>query len=67
MIELDYPLPPGDALAVTFDPGTEEASVFGCTRCIGMVRWCAPQQGAFGGMYGIGMELASRYVRKGWS
>ena len=64
MLELDYPLPPGDALAVMFESDAEEVAEFGCTRCIGMVRWCAPQQGEFGGMYGVGMELASRYTRK---
>lgn len=63
MIELDHHLPPGDAVAVQFSPDDVEAKLYGSTTCIGMVRWCARQEGTFGGLYGVGVELANRYRR----
>ena len=64
MIELDYPLPPGDAVAVQFPVDATEVSVYGGSTCIGMVRWCAPQDGLFDAMYGVGVELANRCSKR---
>ena len=64
MLELDYQLPPGDAVAVQFSPEAEENAVFGSTICIGMVRWCAKQDGYFGAHYGVGVELANSFSRQ---
>lgn len=59
MLELDCQLPPGDAIAVQFPPDAVENSLFGGAVCVGMVRWCARQDGYFGALYGVGVELAN--------
>lgn len=64
MIELDYSLPPGDALSVSFPPEAEETRVFGSSTFIGMVRWCAKQDGEFGALYGVGVEYANVFANR---
>lgn len=64
MIELDHQLPPGETVAVQFGPNAAETALYGSSRCLGMVRWCARQEGTFGGFYGIGIELASHHAVK---
>jgi hypothetical protein len=63
MIELDYCLPSGDALSVTISPKAEETHIFGSITCVGMVRWCAQQEGQLGDLYGVGLELAGPHSR----
>jgi hypothetical protein len=67
MIVLDFPLPPGDGLVVSGEPGSEVESLFGSARCIGMVRWCTPQHGAHEKLYGVGVELACSHVNSDWT
>lgn len=65
MIELDYQLSPGAAVAVKFETDAVEAAVYGGSICVGMVRWCAKQEGNFGALYGVGVELAHRLSKRG--
>ena len=58
MLELDYPLKPGDAIKVHFSIDTQECIEYGKDCCIGMVRWCAQQNGSYSAIYGVGVELA---------
>jgi hypothetical protein len=64
MLELDYPLRPGDAIKVQFAPGTEEAGFYGASCCLGTVRWCRTQDGSCCAFYGVGVELASQAPRR---
>ena len=64
MLEMDYPLSPGDAIKVQFDPDAEEARTLGKQICLGMVRWCKAQDGSCGGFYGVGVELVSQAPRR---
>ena len=64
MLEMDYPLNPGDAIKVQFAPGADEARMFGKDCCLAMVRWCKPQDGSCSGFYGVGVELARQASRK---
>ena len=63
MLELDYPLSPGDGIKVFFAPDAEEASLYGTCCCLGMVRWCRTQDGSCGGFYGVGVEFANQAAR----
>ena len=58
MLEMDYPLSPGDAIKILFAPDVGEARELGRCLCLGTVRWCACQDGSCGGFYGVGVELA---------
>jgi len=58
MLELDHPLKPGDAIKVHFSRDTQECIEYGKDCCIGMVRWCAQQNGKYSASYGVGVELA---------
>lgn len=58
MLEMDHPLKPGDAIKVHFSVGTQERIQYGKDCCIGMVRWCAQQNGRNFAIYGVGVELA---------
>ena len=58
MLELDHPLKPGDAIKIHFSTDTQECIEYGKDCCIGMVRWCAPQNGSYSAIYGVGVELA---------
>lgn len=60
MIELDYQVLPGEAVAVKFSPEDVEAVAYGYSVCIGMVRWCNRQGDSFDALYGAGVQLASR-------
>ena len=64
MLEMDYPLSPGDAIKVQFDSDAEETRVFGKNFCLAMVRWCKTQEGSCGGFYGVGVELARQMPRR---
>jgi len=64
MIETDRPLTKGEPVKVRFRPGTENAQRIGETYCVGMVRWCAPQEGLYSGGYGVGLEMAPYRPRK---
>lgn len=64
MLEMDYPLSPGDAIKILFAPDVDEAQVLGKCLCLGIVRWCACQDGSCGGFYGVGVELASQTPRR---
>lgn len=64
MLEMDYPLSPGDAIKVQFAADADETRAFGKSCCLGMVRWCEPQDGSCSGFYGVGVELASQAPRK---
>lgn len=57
MIELDHPLIKGEPVKIRFRPELENAQRLGETYCIGMVRWCAPQEGRYSGMYGVGVQM----------
>ena len=63
MIETDHPLTKGEPVKIRFRPETENAQRIGETYCVGMVRWCAPQEGLYSGMYGVGVEMASCAAR----
>ena len=45
MIEMDHPLTKGEPVKILFRPGDETARRIGENYCVGMVRWCAPQDG----------------------
>ena len=60
LIELDYQVLPGEAVAVKFSPEDVEAVTYGHSVCIGMIRWCDRQEGRFGALYGAGIQLAAR-------
>lgn len=64
MIELDDDFSPGDAVAVKFEEEAVESVVFGGSICVGMVRWCARQEGMFGALYEAGVELANHYSNR---
>jgi hypothetical protein len=64
MIELDHPLAKGEPVKIRFRPDMENAQRLGETYCLGMVRWCAPQEGFYSGRYGVGLEMAPCGVRK---
>jgi hypothetical protein len=64
MIEMDHPLTRGEPVKIRFRPGTENAQRVGETYCLGMVRWCAPQDGQYSGRYGVGLEMAPCSLRK---
>lgn len=64
MLELDYQLLPGEAIAVKFSSEAVEAAAYGCTICIGMIRWCDRQEGRFGAFYGAGVELANQSQKR---
>lgn len=58
MIEMDHPLTRGEPVKIRFRPDTENAQRIGETYCVGLVRWCAPQEGLYAGSYGVGLEMA---------
>jgi len=60
LLELDHSLSPGDAVAVKLFPDTPVNAVHGIPVCVGMVRWCARQEGSFGALFNAGVELATR-------
>ena len=57
MVELDHPLTKGEPVKIRFRPGLENAQRLGETHCVGMVRWCAPQEGLYSGRYGVGVQM----------
>lgn len=57
MIELDQPLTKGEPIKIRFRPELENAQRLGETYCVGMVRWCAAQEGLYSGMYGAGIQM----------
>ncbi|KAF5046421.1 PilZ domain protein [anaerobic digester metagenome] len=57
MIELDHPLTKGEPVKIRFRPETDNAQRLGETYCIGMVRWCAPQEGRYSSRYGVGVQM----------
>jgi hypothetical protein len=64
MLEMDYPLSPGETIKIQFVPDAEETRLYGKSVCLGMVRWCALQDGSCGGFYGVGVELANQAPRR---
>lgn len=64
MIEMDHPLTRGEPVKILFRPGAENARRLGETYCVGMVRWCAPQEGLFSSRYGVGLEMAGASARR---
>lgn len=58
MIESDVQFRPGDAVSIHFSPEIQKETSFFSDACLGMVRWCAQQDGLHGGLYGVGVELA---------
>ena len=64
MLEMDYPLNPGDAIKVQFSPDAEETRALGKNLCLGTVRWCKTQDGSCGGFYGVGVEMVSQAPRR---
>ncbi|PKN41007.1 MAG: hypothetical protein CVU60_13360 [Deltaproteobacteria bacterium HGW-Deltaproteobacteria-18] len=64
MIEMDHPLTAGEPVKILFRPGAENAQRLGETYCVGMVRWCAPQDGLYSSRYGVGLEMAQASARK---
>lgn len=64
MIEMDRPLTQGEPVKILFRPGAENARRLGETYCVGMVRWCAPQEGQFSSRYGVGLEMAQASARR---
>ena len=64
MLEMDYPLNPGDAIKVQFSPDAEETRALGKNLCLGTVRWCRTQDGSCGGFYVVGVEMVSQAPRR---
>ncbi len=64
MLEMDYPLSPGDAIKIYFTPDADETKVFGKNLCLATVRWCKTQDGSSGGFYGVGVEVLSQTPRR---
>lgn len=63
MIEMDHPLTKGEPVKILFRPGDETARRIGENYCMGMVRWCAPQDGLYSSRYGVGLEMAQASAR----
>ena len=64
MIEMDHPLTKGEPVKIRFRPETDNAQRIGESYCMGMVRWCAAQEGLYSGRYGVGVEMAQCSDRK---
>lgn len=64
MIEMDHPLTTGEPVKILFHPGDETARRIGENYCVGMVRWCAPQDGLYSSGYGVGLEMAQASARR---
>ncbi len=64
MIEMDHPLTQGEPVKIRFRPGAENAQRLGENYCVGMVRWCAPQEGLYSSRYGVGLEMAEASARR---
>ena len=62
MLELDTPLGLGDFVDIHFSADALESTGFWMRRCVGLVRWCRSQDGNFGGRFGVGLELTSRFL-----
>ena len=58
MLESDVKFLLGDALTIHFSPEIRKETGFFSDTCLGLVRWCAQQDGIHGGFYGVGVELA---------
>lgn len=58
MIESDVRFRPGDALTIHISKDLQKETSFFADTCLGLVRWCAQQDGFHGGFYGVGVELA---------
>jgi len=58
MLESDVQFRPGDALTIHFPPEIQKETSFFSDTCLGLVRWCAQQDGFSGGYYGVGVELS---------
>lgn len=63
MLELDYPLPKGEPVKIHFNPSPANSRRDG--YCLGVVRWCAKQDGDYSGMYGVGVEMSPATARRG--
>jgi len=58
MLESDVAFRPGDAVTIHFSPEIQKETSFFTDTRLGLVRWCTPQDGFYGGFYGVGVELA---------
>jgi hypothetical protein len=61
MLGMDYPVKLGDVIKVQFSKDADETQMYGKSVCVGIVRWCKPQDGSCCGLYGVGVELANRF------
>jgi len=59
MLELDESLVPGEYVDIRFTPDAREATGYWMTSCVGLVKWCARQEGCYGGRFGVGLELTN--------
>jgi hypothetical protein len=58
MLESDVKFLPGDAITIHFSHEIQKETSFFSEICLGLVRWCVQQDGDYGGIYGVGVELA---------
>lgn len=61
MLESDVKFRPGDAVTIHFSSEIQKETKLFSDTCVGLVRWCSQQDGFFGGLYGIGVELSMNY------
>ena len=58
MLESDVNFRVGDAITIYFSTELQREIKSFSDACVGLVRWCSPQDGLHGGFYGVGVELA---------
>lgn len=64
MLELDNPLVTGEPVKISFSHSTTQEQADRHSYCLGVVRWCARQEGGYSAMYGIGVEMSPSATRQ---
>ena len=64
MLKMVYPCPLGMPSRSSSPRTPMRRARSARAACLGMVRWCKPQDGSCGGFYGVGVELASQAPRR---
>lgn len=60
MLESDYSLPEWAPVRINLDHGSDVQEEVGDGTLVGVVRWCAEQEGSYSGFYGIGVAFTKQ-------
>ncbi|NLW80134.1 MAG: hypothetical protein GXY42_00430 [Desulfovibrionales bacterium] len=60
MLESDYPLPEWTPVRIRLNHGSDVQERTGNGILVGVVRWCAEQDGSYSGSFGIGVAFAKQ-------